>query len=108
MKEGTYIYSISALLPVVESFGLSEEILTQTSGAASTQLLFSHWAVLDKDPFFVAHTEEQLEDIGDNLGGVAPNIARQYVDAVRRRKGMPVEEQIVKFANKQRNLGKNK
>jgi ribosome assembly protein 1 len=40
MKEGTYMYSIQALLPVVESFGLSEEILKQTSGAASIQLLF--------------------------------------------------------------------
>jgi ribosome assembly protein 1 len=56
----------------------------------------------------VAHTEEELEDIGENLGGVAPNVARQYINAVRKRKGMPVEEQIVKFANKQRNLSRNK
>jgi len=71
-------------------------------------LLFSHWAVLDKDPFFIAHTQEELEDIGENLGGVAPNIARQYIDSVRKRKGLPVEEQIVKHANKQRNLSKKK
>lgn len=104
----TGIVSIKALLPVIESFGFAEEILKQTSGAASSQLIFSHWELLDKDPFFVATTEEELEDIGYNLGGVAPNIARIYVDSIRRRKGLKVEEQIVKHADKQRTLKKNK
>lgn len=31
-KEGTNIFLIEALLPVVESFGLSVELLTETSG----------------------------------------------------------------------------
>lgn len=39
MKEGTPIFSIQAKLPVVESFGFSEQMLKQTSGAASAQLV---------------------------------------------------------------------
>ena len=34
---------IQALIPVVESFGLSEELLKQTSGSASTQMMFHGW-----------------------------------------------------------------
>ena len=32
-----------------------------------------------QDPFFQATTEDELEDIGENLGGIAPNLARQYM-----------------------------
>jgi ribosome assembly protein 1 len=59
MKEGTSFFSVSALLPVVESFGFADgirwtlfinsytyfqcfaDIRTRTSGAASPQLIFS-------------------------------------------------------------------
>eukprot|EP01114_Cavostelium_apophysatum_P018773 TRINITY_DN5886_c0_g1_i1.p1 TRINITY_DN5886_c0_g1~~TRINITY_DN5886_c0_g1_i1.p1 ORF type:complete len:1020 (-),score=286.89 TRINITY_DN5886_c0_g1_i1:4-3063(-) len=101
-------FFIESLLPVAESFGLSKELLTQTSGAASSQLEFKGWQVLDQDPYFVSTTEEELEDIGENLGGIAPNTARLYIDSVRRRKGLPVEEKLVKFAEKQRTLSKKK
>jgi len=102
------IRDIQALLPVAESFGLSEEILTYTSGRASTQLMFSNWEVLEQDPFFVARTQEELEDIGENLGGVAPNLANLYMNAVRKRKGLKVEEKIVVHGDKQRTFKKNK
>ena len=105
-KEGTNISLIEALLPVVESFGLSVELLTETSGSASTQLVYHGFEILDQDPFFISTTEEELEDIGENLGGIAPNLALQYMNAVRRRKGLHVEEQLVKFANKQRTLAR--
>ena len=45
MKEGTDIFNITSVLPVVESFGFSEEIRKKTSGLASPQLVFSHWEV---------------------------------------------------------------
>lgn len=58
MKEGTTFFTVSALLPVVESFGFADgelefasrdgvvsyhdtEIRKRTSGAASPQLIFS-------------------------------------------------------------------
>lgn len=45
MQEGTQVFNISALLPVAESFGFSDEIRKRTSGLASPQLQFSHWEV---------------------------------------------------------------
>jgi ribosome assembly protein 1 len=42
------------------------------------------------------------------LGGVAPNLARQHMDQVRKRKGLPTEEKLIVHADKQRTLTKNK
>jgi hypothetical protein len=41
------------------------EIRTRTSGAASPQLVFHGFEMLDQDPFWVPTTEEELEDLGD-------------------------------------------
>jgi len=47
MREGSSIFNITAVLPVVESFGFAEEIRKRTSGLASPHLHFSHWEVVD-------------------------------------------------------------
>jgi ribosome assembly protein 1 len=108
--EGTQTFVISALLPVAESFGFADDLRKRTSGAAtSPQLLFSHWEVLPVDPFFVPSTAEEREAYGDTVHeGQVKNIARLYVDAVRGRKGLPVERKIVAHAEKQRNLSRKK
>ncbi|KAF9141354.1 Cytoplasmic GTPase/eEF2-like protein (ribosomal biogenesis) [Linnemannia schmuckeri] len=105
MKEGTPFFSIQALLPVVESFGFSDDIRKRTSGAASPQLIFSHFEVLDMDPFWVPNTVEELEDLGEKAD--RENIAKKYMDVVRKRKGLFVEQKIVEHAEKQRTLRKN-
>ncbi|GAA5871870.1 hypothetical protein JCM8547_003293 [Rhodosporidiobolus lusitaniae] len=102
MKEGTAFFTVSALLPVVESFGFADEIRTRTSGAASPQLVFHGYETLDQDPFWVPTTEEELEDLGEKAD--KENIARNYMDAVRRRKGMAVERKIVQHAEKQKTM----
>ncbi|XP_025419219.1 elongation factor-like GTPase 1 [Sipha flava] len=99
-------FNITALLPVVESFSFAAEIRKQTSGLASPQLVFSHWEVIDIDPFWVPNTEEELELFGEKAD--SGNRALNYMNAVRRRKGLSVEEKIVEFAEKQRTLSKNK
>ncbi|KAL1922585.1 uncharacterized protein VTP21DRAFT_10124 [Calcarisporiella thermophila] len=105
MKEGTPFFQIHALLPVVESFGFADEIRKRTSGAASPQLIFSGFEMLDQDPFWVPTTEEELEDLGEKAD--RENIARRYMDGVRKRKGMFVDKKIVEHAEKQRTLKKN-
>ncbi len=45
LKEGSSVFNVEAVLPVVESFGFAEEIRKRTSGLASPQLKFSHWEV---------------------------------------------------------------
>ncbi|KAF9267559.1 P-loop containing nucleoside triphosphate hydrolase protein [Marasmius fiardii PR-910] len=102
MKEGTSFFTVSALLPVVESFGFADDIRKRTSGAASPQLIFKGYELLDQDPFWVPTTEEELEDLGEKAD--RSNIAKGYMDAVRDRKGLFVDRKIVEFAEKQRTL----
>ncbi|KXN88123.1 Ribosome assembly protein 1 [Leucoagaricus sp. SymC.cos] len=102
MKEGTSFFTVSALLPVVESFGFADDIRKRTSGAASPQLIFSGYELLDQDPFWVPTTEEELEDLGEKADRA--NVAKIYMDAVRDRKGLFVDRKIVEFAEKQRTL----
>ncbi|KAH9942913.1 P-loop containing nucleoside triphosphate hydrolase protein [Amylocystis lapponica] len=102
MKEGTEFFTVKSLLPVVESFGFADDIRKRTSGAASPQLIFSGYEMLDQDPFWVPTTEEELEDLGEKADRL--NVAKGYMDTVRERKGMFVDRKIVEFAEKQRTL----
>ncbi|KAI9512466.1 P-loop containing nucleoside triphosphate hydrolase protein [Russula earlei] len=102
MKEGTSFFTVRALLPVVESFGFADDIRKRTSGAASPQLVFSGYVMLDEDPFWVPTTEEELEELGEKAD--RENIAKGYMDVVRGRKGMFVKRKIVETAEKQRTL----
>ncbi|KAG8516396.1 Elongation factor-like GTPase 1 [Galemys pyrenaicus] len=136
MKEGTDMFIIKATLPVAESFGFADEIRKKTSGLASPQLVFSHWEVagrcacpaspasapweglvgrelrvrgaqvIPSDPFWVPTTAEEYLHFGEKADSESQ--ARKYVDAVRRRKGLPVREKLVEHAEKQRTLGRNK
>lgn len=41
------MFTVNAVLPVMESFDFANEIRKQTSGKANPQLAFSHWEVSD-------------------------------------------------------------
>lgn len=45
MTQGSASFTVTAVLPVIESFHFAQEIRKQTSGLASPQLVFSHWEV---------------------------------------------------------------
>jgi len=104
LKEGTTFFQIFALLPVVESFGFADEIRKRTSGAASPQLIFSGFEMLNEDPFWVPTTEVELEDLGEKSD--RENLAKKYMESVRKRKGMFIDKKIVEHAEKQRTLKK--
>lgn len=105
MQEGSSLFTVHAYVPVAESFGFADELRRWTSGASSALLVLSHWEALPEDPFFVPKTEEEIEEFGDG-SSVLPNTARKLIDAVRRRKGLPVEEKVVQHATKQRTLAR--
>ncbi|XP_057467555.1 uncharacterized protein LOC130756932 [Actinidia eriantha] len=105
MQEGSPLFTVHAYVPVSESFGFADELRRWTSGASSALLVLSHWEALPEDPFFVPKTEEELEEFGDG-SSVLHNTARKLIDAVRRRKGLPVEEKVVQHATKQRTLSR--
>ncbi|KAI5332548.1 hypothetical protein L3X38_022677 [Prunus dulcis] len=105
MQEGSPLFTVHAYLPVSESFGFADELRRWTSGAASALLVLSHWEALPDDPFFVPKTEEEIEEFGDG-SSVLPNTARKLINAVRRKKGLHVEEKVVQHATKQRTLAR--
>ncbi len=107
LQEGTPFFRISAVLPVAEAFGVSDELRKRTSGAASPQLRFA--GRFDaapgaaQDPFWVPSTAAELEDLGDQAD--RENVAKRYMDAVRRRKGLVVTgHKLVANAEKQKTL----
>jgi translation elongation factor EF-G len=108
MKEGTPYFVVAAHMPVASSFGFSKEVLKKTSGIASPQLIFSHWQLLAQDPFWAPKTQEELEDIGDMDPSTVPNLARDIIHKVRKRKGLAVREKVVEHAEKQRTLSRKK
>ncbi|TKX20972.1 putative ribosome assembly protein-2 [Elsinoe australis] len=95
-------FTIVALLPVAESWGFADEIRKRTSGAASPQLVFEGFEMLDEDPFWVPTTEEELEDLGEK--GDRENVALRYVEKVRERKGLFVKRKVVEHGEKQKTL----
>jgi ribosome assembly protein 1 len=70
------------------------------------QLVFSHWEVVDVDPFWVPQSAEEILHFGDKAD--SENQARKYVNDVRIKKGLAIDAKIVEFAEKQRTLTKMK
>ena len=104
IQVGTNLFLLETCIPVAESIGFSDEIRKKTSGLAIPQLMFSHWEVLIDDPFWVPTTEDELLHFGEK--GDSENIAKKYVDSIRKRKGLLVKSNIVQSAEKQRTVKK--
>jgi elongation factor 2 len=69
-RVGTPLYTIKAYLPVMESFGFSEDLRSNTGGKAFPQCVFDHWQVVQGDPL------------------VSGNKASEIVQKTRKRKGL--------------------
>ncbi len=109
LSDGTTLFEVEAWLPVVESFGFASELLSITSGqATSPQLVFSHFEMIATDPYFEATTEDEKIEHGELIVHEKKNFVREYIDQVRKRKGLSLEDKLVKHAEKQRTLTRNK
>ena len=89
--------------------------MKKSSGEVTApELVFSNWAVLDEDPFWIPTTEEEKEDFGQNLqtGDLSTGVdnnALKYIRMVRKRKGLLVDSsKIVVAAEKQRTLSRKR
>ena len=51
--QGTPLLTVKAYLPVSESFGFTAHLRSLTSGQAFPQCVFSHWDIINQDPFDV-------------------------------------------------------
>ncbi|KAF8568244.1 hypothetical protein P879_06258 [Paragonimus westermani] len=156
-REGENTFVICARLPVIESFGLADELRSRTSGVVSLpQLTPGGWELLDIDPVardgelsvamdkcltsHDAHVErankkttalssskfhrvetpcskggkgpvplggDSDDEVTDELTAQVARV-RSYIKQVRLRKGLPTNEQLVLYADKQRTLKRNK
>jgi len=106
LVEGSSTFAVTAHIPVIESLDLSSELRKQTSGLAMPQLVFTHWEVLQIDPFWEPQTEEELLHFGEKADSENP--ALRYMNNIKRRKGLKIDEKLVEFAEKQRTLTKSK
>jgi len=70
---GTPLTNIKCYLPVMESFGFTADLRSNTSGQAFPQCVFDHWKVVTGDPFEKGSKAEEM------------------VLATRKRKGLPEE-----------------
>ncbi|CAL4069015.1 unnamed protein product, partial [Meganyctiphanes norvegica] len=104
ITEGSTSWNVTAYLPVIESMDFANDLRKSTSGEAMPQLLFSHWEILDVDPYWEPQTTEELTHWGQKHD--SENVARKYINAVKKRKGIWVDEKIVEFGEKQRTLSK--
>lgn len=72
------------------------------------KIIFPLKQVMELDPFWRPQTSEEREDEGEEGHLSVTNVARQYLDGVRKRKGLATNDKIVVAAEKQRTLTRNK
>jgi len=110
--DGTSLFILTAHLPILESFGFSQELLHKSSGEATAPMLqFSHWALREKDPFWRPTTADEREDHGEAstfITSTHANPVRVVIDRTRKRKGLVIEEKVVASAEKQRTISKKR
>ena len=75
----------------MESFGFPNDLSSKTSGKAYPQLVFSHFELVQDDPFWKPQTEEELEYYSVDGKELRPNIAKKVIEYVRKRKGIWAE-----------------
>jgi elongation factor 2 len=49
-RPGTPLYNVKAYLPVMESFGFTADLRSNTGGQAFPQCVFDHWQIIPGDP----------------------------------------------------------
>jgi len=105
VTEGTNFFCIKATLPVSASFGFVTEVREKTSGQTNPVLVFSHWGIIQTDPYFVPRTEEEKDLLGLEAGF---NFVKNIMTDVRKRKGLITDQLVVAKPEKQRTLAKKK
>ena len=81
-------------MPARDAIGFGKELLQWTSGAATApQLRFSDFEPVLEDPFWQPRTVEEREEHGELAG--EHNYARNFINDVRARKGLPTEHRVI-------------
>ncbi len=94
-RAGSSLYSIRALLPLMDSFGFETDLRIHSHGMACCQMYFCHWQVVSGDPLDRNVKLIPLEP------SAAPQLARDYLVKTRRRKGLGEDVVVSKFFDKE-------
>ncbi|KAF9584462.1 U5 small nuclear ribonucleoprotein component [Lunasporangiospora selenospora] len=90
-KAGSPLYTVQAVIPVIESFGFETDLRTHTQGQAFAQQMFDHWQVVPGDPLNKSIVLRPLEP------SPVQHLARDFMVKTRRRKGLSEDVSINKF-----------
>jgi Elongation factor G C-terminus len=53
-KAGSPLYTVKALIPVIDANGFETDLRTATQGQAFCQQVFDHWAIVPGTPWFIS------------------------------------------------------
>ncbi|KZO91876.1 Calreticulin-domain-containing protein [Calocera viscosa TUFC12733] len=90
-KAGSPLYTVKALIPVIDANGFETDLRTATQGQAFCLQLFDHWSIVPGDP---TDTSIQLRPLEPATG---QSLARDLVLKTRRRKGLGDQIAVSKY-----------
>lgn len=90
-KAGSPLYTVHAVIPVIESFGFETDLRTHTQGQAFAQQMFDHWQTVPGDPLNKSIVLRPLEP------SPMQHLARDFMIKTRRRKGLSEDVSVNKF-----------
>lgn len=79
-KAGTPLYTVQALIPVIDACGFETDLRTHTQGQAFCQQTFDSWQIVPGDPLDQRMPLRTLEP------ATGPALARDFMVKTRRRK----------------------
>lgn len=92
---GTPLYYMTALIPVIDSFGFETDLRSHTQGQAFCQQHFNHWQVVPGDPLDKSIKLRALESAS------AQHMARDFMIKTRRRKGLNEDVSLRKYIDEE-------
>ncbi|KAF8522811.1 P-loop containing nucleoside triphosphate hydrolase protein [Gautieria morchelliformis] len=81
-KAGSPLYTVKALIPVIDANGFETDLRTATQGQAFCMQIFDHWSIVPGDPTDTSILLRPLEPASGQA------LARDLVLKTRRRKGL--------------------
>lgn len=88
---GTPLYTLQALLPLLDSPGFEIDLRSMTAGLAFPHTTFSHWQIIPGDPLDKSIKAALLEPAS------APALARDCLIKMRRRRGISEDVSLEKY-----------
>ncbi|KAH7107696.1 P-loop containing nucleoside triphosphate hydrolase protein [Auriculariales sp. MPI-PUGE-AT-0066] len=94
-KAGSPLYTVKALIPVIDANGFETDLRTATQGQAFCLQIFDHWSIVPGDPTDATIKLRPLEPAAGQA------LARDLVLKTRRRKGLGDQIAVSKYLDEE-------